>query len=374
QEQSQELVLLPRAFNFIYATQLNIISSLMKTQLDSARLHGSILPLELFLIVFKFVHQAHIDDLNNPENGANRDTTTIAQFPNNIASVCSYWHDIMLKNPDFWTLYTIDFDSPISGTDLVDLQLQSTQGRSLVIEIRSSKVFDSIQEYKQMGSVMSCLRPHLERFLELKIETCYSESLGLAATSNDDRGIGTVTRSSSFDVCPTHIVASRISPFQCVADIFEFNFLRRKGYLNLPMINVIRCSVYQLHEVFLRSWHLGLIDIAASERLEVLQYWNMHSLEICNCPSFDDNFLKALANDGFSLWPTLETMQICKCTMFTAKGLIQMIKDRLQVSLNYDFVFAIKEVVVQEGPAINAEDRQWLCCSLAGFEWSTRTV
>ncbi|KAH7920051.1 hypothetical protein BV22DRAFT_828332 [Leucogyrophana mollusca] len=145
------------------------------------------LPFELFLKIFRLVYMQHRrKQLCWPPTQTDQtewipeDPTSRSIFPYAVASVCSWWRDILSTVPEYWTriIIIIDKASPISASSCFEwsnnlpLDVVVTLGGPYDISPRSTR-----SEKAQVASAMNILHPHISRCKTIRFNVARSSSL-----------------------------------------------------------------------------------------------------------------------------------------------------------------------------------------------------
>jgi hypothetical protein len=152
---------------------------------SSQRPFRRFLPPELLLSIFQFVY---VMSIQTPESTysessmewKNEDSLSPSLFPYAIASVCSFWRDVMLMTPAFWTRIVILVDARPTPLSMIECQLAWTRNLPIEVTITSRATWRipvHPHEKARVASVMAIIAPQLRRCRKLRIDVSLSSSL-----------------------------------------------------------------------------------------------------------------------------------------------------------------------------------------------------
>ncbi|KAH7919182.1 hypothetical protein BV22DRAFT_1075579 [Leucogyrophana mollusca] len=140
------------------------------------------IPFELFLEIFRLVYMQHRrKQLRcNQTEWIPVDPTRTSIFPYPVASVCSWWRDILSTVPEYWTriIILIDKPSPISASSC--FEWSNNLPLDLVVTPQGSYGMspqETVREKAQVASAMNLLRPHIPRCKTIRFNVARSSSL-----------------------------------------------------------------------------------------------------------------------------------------------------------------------------------------------------
>ncbi|KAH7904178.1 hypothetical protein BJ138DRAFT_955558 [Hygrophoropsis aurantiaca] len=163
---------------------------------DEPSTHAAIqsLPVELLQQIFKFVYlqnreknpfrtQLQLDQTRwVPLHSIDVHPASPHMFPYALASVCTWWRDIMASTPEYWTrvISILDAPSPISVRSCFEWS------RNLPLDVYVTRTpkrgwaeQDPQRERAQVGLVMDCLRPNIPRCTSIHFDVVHASSLPL---------------------------------------------------------------------------------------------------------------------------------------------------------------------------------------------------
>jgi hypothetical protein len=149
---------------------------------SSQRPSRSFLPAELLLNIFQFVYTMSIQTPESPLSKSsmewkNEDSLSPSLFPYAIASVCSFWRDVMLMTPAFWTRIVILIDARPTPLSMIECQIAWTQNLPIDVTITRRIALRALGEQAQVASVMAIIVPQLYRCQKLCVDVSLSSSL-----------------------------------------------------------------------------------------------------------------------------------------------------------------------------------------------------
>ncbi|KAH7908114.1 hypothetical protein BJ138DRAFT_1128701 [Hygrophoropsis aurantiaca] len=158
-------------------------SLLAPTRLNYHRTPSPIdLPAEILLIIFKFAYEQCRTPMsstspNHTTQWLNADPLSPSFFPHSIASVSSFWRDVMYMEPKFWTRFVVFVGH--TNLDEVQTYLDWTKGQLLDIFIISkcNGGMPPLRERNLVESCMQVLSPHFHRCRTIRISVTLRSSL-----------------------------------------------------------------------------------------------------------------------------------------------------------------------------------------------------
>ncbi|KAH7912509.1 hypothetical protein BJ138DRAFT_1112303 [Hygrophoropsis aurantiaca] len=142
------------------------------------------LPAEILLIIFNFAYEqcrAPISSTspNHTTQWLNTDPLSLSFFPHSIASVSSFWRDVMYMEPKFWTRFVVF----VGRTALDDAQayLDWTKDQPEPLDIfiisKCNGEISPLHERSLVESCMQLLSPHFHQCRTIRISVTLRSSL-----------------------------------------------------------------------------------------------------------------------------------------------------------------------------------------------------
>ena len=173
-------------------------------------------PAEVLVMFFKFIYTKETLMMWDRLEWQKIDVSSPSLFPYTIATVCSFWRDIMSSVPQFWTRIVTFVDSPTIPQSVIASQLLWSRDLPLDVIVTRRNLdhpVESRHERKQVMSLMeTVINPHIDRLQNLDFSVGFSSSL--PSFPDDFHGTATKLRRLQLE-CREDDGGSTPSRYQC---------------------------------------------------------------------------------------------------------------------------------------------------------------